>query len=247
VQRDLDRFLALVCRELGARESVVLEAGSPAVVEGTQLSCPTPDGRLLVARFDSAPADREAIQRRLEMLASTFDAPESDNFRPPSSRPPIAQSLEQELRVLCARAAASNAVVIDANSPVVWGAASPRGLEVLWPAADQRRDETSDAPARDEDIATRSSAAIDAVRNLSDIAASRKGRHVRHVERVGDAPYMVHSFAGIYLLLLVFDAPFDELRAERAVIDQLPRIERLVLALPPMDPSPVVGAGRGRR
>jgi hypothetical protein len=54
---------------------------------------------------------------------------------------------------------------------------------------------------------------------------------------------VAHSFAGIYLLVLIFDAPFDELRAERAVLDALGRIERLVLALPPHDPDPTEGAG----
>jgi hypothetical protein len=37
---------------------------------------------------------------------------------------------------------------------------------------------------------------------------------------------------------MVFDGEFDELRAERAAQESLPRIERLVLALPPLDPDP---------
>jgi len=65
---------------------------------------------------------------------------------------------------------------------------------------------------------------------------------VRHIERAGDVPFVAHSFAGIYWLILVFDAPFDELRAERAMLESLPRVERLVMALPPMDPSPQAGA-----
>jgi squalene synthase HpnC len=43
--------------------------------------------------------------------------------------------------------------------------------------------------------------------------------------------------------LLVFEADLDELRAERAVVEALVRIERLVLALPPMDPEPAPRAG----
>jgi hypothetical protein len=51
---------------------------------------------------------------------------------------------------------------------------------------------------------------------------------------------------------VVYAEPFDELRAERAVADALPRIERLVLALPPQEPPPapiagVVAIRRGRR
>jgi hypothetical protein len=54
------------------------------------------------------------------------------------------------------------------------------------------------------------------------------------------------SFASIYLLVLAFDGPFDEVRAERAVLESLPRVERLVLALPPLDPDPIVGTGAMR-
>jgi hypothetical protein len=43
--------------------------------------------------------------------------------------------------------------------------------------------------------------------------------------------------------VVVFEAPFDELRAERAVAESLARVEQLVLALPPLDPSPEAGAG----
>jgi hypothetical protein len=64
--------------------------------------------------------------------------------------------------------------------------------------------------------------------------------------------YVAQSFAGIYVLVLVYAEPFDELRAERAIVEALPRIERLVLALPSRDPPPapiagVVAFGRRRR
>jgi hypothetical protein len=90
------------------------------------------------------------------------------------------------------------------------------------------------------DVASR--AALEVVRGL-DLATLRKGKHLRHVERMGKGPYIAHSFAGIYLLVLAYAAPFDELRAERAIAESLPRIEHLVLALPPLDPSPSAGAG----
>jgi hypothetical protein len=75
------------------------------------------------------------------------------------------------------------------------------------------------------------------------MAALRRGRHLRHVEHAGEGPFLAHSFAGIYCLVLVFDGPFDELRAERMVSEVLVRVEQLVLALPPLDPSPRAGAG----
>lgn len=49
---------------------------------------------------------------------------------------------------------------------------------------------------------------------------------------------LVRSFGGIYLLVLVFDGPFSELRAQKAVGQALRRIEQLVMKLPPVDPRP---------
>ena len=80
--------------------------------------------------------------------------------------------------------------------------------------------------------------ALFAVRAMPELAALRKGKHVRHLGSAGDARFVAHSFAGIYLLVVVFDGAFDELRAERVVLEGLPRVERLVLALPPLDPQP---------
>ena len=50
-----------------------------------------------------------------------------------------------------------------------------------------------------------------------------------------------------YVLVLVFEEPFDEIRAERAIQGRLGPIERLVLALPPLDPTPNVGVRAVRR
>lgn len=50
--------------------------------------------------------------------------------------------------------------------------------------------------------------------------------------------YFVRSFANIYLLITVFEGAFSELHVESAVLHALPGIERLLLALPPIDPSP---------
>ena len=89
------------------------------------------------------------------------------------------------------------------------------------------------------------------MRALGTLEGLHKGRHFRHVEREQDF-YLALSFSGIYLLCVVFDAPFDELRAERAAHESLPRIERLVQALPPLDPEPqpmggVIALRRPRR
>lgn len=97
-------------------------------------------------------------------------------------------------------------------------------------------DTDSAAPSANEALTTR---ALTEVRALPQMVSLHRGGHLLVSVREDDFGYVVRSFAGIYALLTVFDAPFDELRTERAMRDALPRIERLVLALPPLDPEPV--------
>jgi hypothetical protein len=249
VSNDLDRFLALVCRELAAVDACVVEAEDEAEPDGRELRCAMVDGRSIVARFDAPPADREARQRRLEMLASTFDALFEESTQRPRHRSSPVRSLRDELAAMAARAGALNAVVIDANSPVVWGAAQPQGVIVLRPRTSGpslRRDAEGESEP-DALVGVASRRAINSVRALPEVAELRKGRHLRHLDRGGDPPFIVHSFAGIYLLVVIFGAPLDELRAERAIFEALPRVERLVLALPPLDPVPIAGAIAMRR
>jgi hypothetical protein len=247
VPADLERFLSLVCRELGAEAARVIEPGVAPSDDHREISARIPDGRGVIARFAEPPIDRGAKQRHLEMLASTFDTVVDEAATGGHrARPPVATSLHEELVTLCARAAAVNVVVIDANSPVVWGAAHPEGVVVQSPLASSPR--MAEAPANDETAGEPTAAivarrAVQNVRALPELAALRKGRHLRHIERDGEAPLLAHAFATIYVLVVVFAAPFDELRAERAVIDALPRVERLVLALPPLDPQPFQGGG----
>jgi hypothetical protein len=244
VQPDIDRLLTFVCRELGAREALIVVAGEERPRnDPRELWCLRPDGRSVVVCFDVVPPDREAKLRRLEMLVGTFKSTLNETVAAPPSRPPAALALQDELNELRTRSAALNVVVIDANSPVVWGAAKPEGVASDWSTGMGVELGVVSGPDNDSALVAISRAAIDLLREERDIPSSRKGRHVRHIERAGDVPYVAHSFAGIYWLLVVFDAPFDELRAERAMLESLPRVERLVLALPPMDPPPQAGAG----
>ncbi len=70
----------------------------------------------------------------------------------------------------------------------------------------------------------------------SDEAGSR--RLLVHEEGLG---FISRSFAAIYRLMLVFDGEFSELHAEAAIVRALPIVERLVLAVPPVDPPPEGG------
>jgi len=272
------------------------------------------DGRHVVASFATTPADREALARRLAMLASTFEdalEPPPDSERAARSRPPLVSALHEELKALGVRSGAHDVVVIDGDSPVVWGCASiagrprarnemllrdvsdrelsakdepsaPAGLHMV-PASDDSgplhestaptgvlrmapppadsvpadsapalgafADDEHDHSVDDEPEITRRAIAL--IRKLPSLDLLHKGRHLRHVAR-GDSYYLVLSFSSIYLLCMVFDGDFDELRAERAAQESLPRIERLVLALPPLHPDPqptggVVALRRPRR
>jgi hypothetical protein len=246
VATDIDRFLALVRRELGAEDAHVLGPEEPTPAEDERrVACRLPDGRGVVARFAESPPDRAAKQRRLEMLASTFDTVVEESPSARRSRPPVATSLHDELVALCTRAAAVNAIVIDANSPVVWGAAHPEGVVAQPPLASSPRmaEDPANALQGEGTPADLSRKAIHNVRGWPELAALRKGKHVRKVEPDEAAPLVAHSFASIYLLVLVFSGAFDELRAERAILEAMSRIEGLVLALPPLDPQPFQGAG----
>jgi hypothetical protein len=247
VQSDLDRFLALVRRELGADDARLLEDGEEGVDDACELQCRMADGRGIGARFSAPPPDREEKQRRLEMLVSTFHAVVPDTNARRRSRPPVEHSLRGELATLCERAGAVNAMVIDANSPVEWGAARPQSAIPLGPRAPSASSDPADDEQAQPDVSIASRRALHLVRSLPDLAALRKGKHLRYVERAGETLLIAHSFAGIYLLVVVFEAPFDELRAERAILEALPRIERLVLALPPLDPAPHAGVMAMRR
>lgn len=76
-----------------------------------------------------------------------------------------------------------------------------------------------------------------AIATVRDTAHSRpRTGHLHEVVREDGFGFLARSFATIYTLLVVFEGNFSELHAEGAVLQALPVIERLVLALPPTDP-----------
>jgi hypothetical protein len=268
----LERLKALVLRELGAADVLVLSPGEPAPHAENVLVSVMPDQRTLVVSFGEPVAERDALERRLAMLVDSFAEVLAEE-RPSRGRVPVATSLRDELRALAVRAQAREVVVIDVDSPVLWasayGVAAPRpaesepGLvEMSRPqlsgndgatestpppgsvaegdrtdsSQDVASQDTADAPMDPRDLARAGVRLVRAIPGLAQQA--RKGRHVRHAEQGGEVGYLAITFSGIYVLVLVFGGQFDELRAERAATDALPRIGRLVLALPPLDPDP---------
>jgi hypothetical protein len=266
----LDRLIALVRRDLGADDVRVLEGPAPAVAAPNVIHAELADGRKLAVAFASAPASRDALVRRLDMLLLTFaQSLEEKTTEGKEARKSTAHSLRDELRVLVAKAQATDAVVIDANSPVIWGSASAplrhelTNVELVDVSRSQlvesgrptdgdpfAPEETPDPPH--VETASLTSRAIAEIRALPALAEISKGRHLTHMSREESFGCVARSFAGIYVLLVVYQGTFDELRAERAIGERLLRIERLVMALPPLDPKPAPTAGvmamrRGRR
>lgn len=308
-----ERFLSLAQRELSADDVRLLDAGESPPVAANVVLAKLPDGRHVVASFGTPPTELAVLERRLAILVGTFaEALSEPTSERGKSRPPVSTSLHEELKALAHRARAIDVVVIDGDSPVVWGCASisarPRARNAMLlrdvsdrelsahdepsapagglhavPAADDSgplQDPTAPignlrmapppaessqavvarAPREsgmhgdgaadfDHELAhghdyltdaeepepTRRAIAL--IRALPSLALLHKGKHVREIAREG-ASYLVLSFSSIYLLCLVFEGDFDELRAERAAQESLPRIERLVAALPPLDPDP---------
>jgi len=296
----LDRLFALVKRELRADDVEVFAANHTMSEADNVVSARLPDGRQVAAVFGAIPVDREALARRLGVIVATFGQVfDDDGERRPSRPPSVAISLHDELRALATRARATDAVVIDAHSPVTWGSAIERtpwrevpstpDLHDALRELHRRRAEleeamtgevsvppepeskTGDVRAPHQDVTSMSeppppgavdpdeltrrreltSVALGEIRQLSGVESLRRGRAMRDAATRDDLGWVVHSFATIYLAVLVYDGPFDELRAQRAIHDALPRIERLVLALPPFDPEPqpmgAVVSLRGRR
>jgi hypothetical protein len=118
------RFVGLIVRDLGASQVRFLPSHTPAPVTDNTLHARLPDGRIVVATFEAIPENRDALARRLEMLASSFAqvGTQEGEHKTSQSSPP--RSLREELRALATRAMALDAVVVDSQSPVVWASAS---------------------------------------------------------------------------------------------------------------------------
>lgn len=243
------RLIELIRRDLGAlRVDLVAPSEDPpafAEDDAPSISATLPRGYRLVVEFARGSDDREALARRLDTIVSSFWESLSDAL-PASTRPPVSDALQRELRALVDNAGAVDAVIIDAMSSVIWADAdaaesTPHVEQHLAEVIPFDRSARSTPPPPPPER-TRIEQAIQTVRALPAMTTLPKGGHLSHHDRDAEIPYAARSLASIYVLVLLFDAPFDELRAERAVHARLEAIERLVVALPPLDPTPLAGA-----
>ncbi|HEX4352715.1 MAG TPA: hypothetical protein VHZ95_07380 [Polyangiales bacterium] len=125
------RFLELVTRELGADDARA-ELGGRDPNDAGIVFKNLPDGWRIVALFDTPPADRAAVQSKLDSFAESFRHTLAE-LHPPvptTSNTLPARRLDDALDGLRARTGALSVIVIDGNSPMLWGS-SETGREFI--------------------------------------------------------------------------------------------------------------------
>jgi hypothetical protein len=274
---DLRRFLDLVLHELGC-DDARFEFGGNNSPDPTRVVTEMPGGWRVVALWTTPPSDRAPIQAKLDMLIETF-AGVSEQLRIRSPRPShlMTRELDDALALLAEKADALRAVVIDEDSPVLWGTSEatpgPEDVEVaMWigeladSAAAAELDMVQlvqlDEHALRERIGNleprklreRLLRKLPLIRQfgahrdtegwLAHFATCRAIAALRrapeHHEAIDDnLGWLARDFGGIYHVILVYGGPFSELGAARVMVRALPVIEKLVLSLPPIDPTPI--------
>jgi len=216
------RFLELLQRELGA-EDAWLQLGGSAPSDGHLLVHEVTGITRVVVRFREPPAERPLLAGRLAALCTTFrttiEAAAEVGTAPRAPTDLARQRLDEELGALAQRAGASRAFVFDLDSPVIWGAsavpagASPPANQALERAAAELREQRADE-------------------------LKKAHGHTLRLTLDSGEEALVRPFASIYVLALLFSDPVSEPIALGAILHAAGVIERLVLALPPVDPEP---------
>jgi hypothetical protein len=253
----LDRLLALVCRELGATRAWIEYGSAPAP---DAISAPVRDGWMLCAAVEETTAELEA---QLEELASSFDRvllEAADAAPSPTLPSETGEMLRHSLDVLVERVGAHAAWVFDERSPILWGAStSGEWLTDVGRARTIGQTLGEHSPALVLGWAGGQqlpAAPAELTPHLPTIAAAAESipadRLITTWAAIGEAsaqagawvwdrdPIHIHvrPIAGIYRLLVLFDAEFSPLHAETTINRALPVIERLVTDHPPVDPTP---------
>jgi hypothetical protein len=219
VDPGLLRLLELVTRELSCADARI-EIGGKDPTDPRLVHRPAFASGRVVAVFDAAPADRSSVEARLDALMESFlaTAEHSSTSPPPSRTPPdiARRRLDDELTRLADRATARGAVVFDLASPVVWGASrsGDAGVDTLLE---------------------------DTVARVLEANGELRPGHATRLRVGPSVECFARPFAGVYVIALVFDGVVSEVVAVGALVHAMPMIERLVMALPPVDPIPPGG------
>ncbi len=120
------RLLDLICRELGA-EDARIEIGGREPADERAVWSALPGGARLVALFADAPDDRRSVGERLTELSRSFASAGDSGLEWSALSGELAsRRLDDELAMLADRAGAVRSVVVDAQSPVIWGTSEMR-------------------------------------------------------------------------------------------------------------------------
>jgi hypothetical protein len=210
------RFLELLVREFSATDARV-ELGGRDPEDPRLVFRTAPHGGRVVVVFETPPADRAAVEQRLDaLMGPLFGAVEHAfaSLAPSRTPPDIAgRRLDDELGRLAERAGASGAVVFDLASPVVWGA-SGAGVADVERLLDQL------------------------IAYVREAHPELRPNHTSRFRISETAEGLIRPFAGLYVIGLAFETAVSEPVALGAILHAMPIIERLVLALPPVDPPP---------
>jgi hypothetical protein len=246
-----------------------------------------PGGWRVVALFDApreTEGDEDVAATKLTTLTETFTGVATSlKVRGPRVASATASTkLDEALALLADKGDALRAVVIDEDSPVLWGTsespAGPEDVEIaLWTGElvnsattagldmvelvglDDAGTKAHLADVEPRKLRQRLQRKLPIIRELGEhrdaagwaahfamcraIAAVRRAPE-RHEAIEDDLGWLARDFAGIYHAILIYDGPFSEIGAAGIMLRALPTIEKLVLALPPIDPAP---KGKGAR
>lgn len=234
----LHRFLEVASRHVGAATAHLQLGGEPDP-DPARVSLDLEGAWRLVVRFEAPPADAELVRGRLEDLMESFPGIQAHADGVQSPVPTLAhekrQALGEALETLAAITKATRAVVIDDDSPVIWGTSKPSvDLTDVRSARLIVGPNAPEAVSDDDRVAARA------------IALALDDPGLEGLSLVEDDFAVISKrFAGVYHLVMAFDGPVNEVVAEGTAIRALPVIERLTLAIPPLDPGPAV-SGEGR-
>jgi hypothetical protein len=221
----LERLLGLVKQELGADDARIELGGEPPTDERLVFASLGEPAVRVVAVFSAPLVDRAKAEGRLSALVSNFGDTVGQSVATLAGLPLPQDSartrLDAELTHLAERSGAVRAFVFDLGSPVIWGA-SLLGVAV-------------DAGNRDLELW---------VTELRSERAEELRSAYGHVVRLtlaDGAECLARAFAGIYVLSLAFRGGLSEPVAVGALLHAGDTVERLVLALPPIEPPPPGG------
>jgi hypothetical protein len=232
----LMRLLEICKRDLGAVDARI-EIGGVTPSEPPVVWVALSAHRRVVVRFAEEPEEREAIHTRLTALAEAFWAAATNEERgsvPPPAAQAVPMALALELEGICARTSAIAALIVDGSSPVIWGghpASLGDDVEPLLVLAEH-------PPTGDDTGRIRRDAgwAIALGRAAIDDSGSTQSLHL--VSRDQGRGTLLRGIAGAYVLALLFEGGFSELRAHGVVERARDRLDKLIARLPPIDPSP---------